>query len=96
MPQWVYSKCPAKSYSLAERSALANGDLITFFDTESGRDVGGQVGVSLLVPGVLGDKVKVFSADDQGSVHFRRYDGAGEDTASDGDHAGEGTFLVCN
>jgi hypothetical protein len=56
--------------------------------------VGGQVGVSLLVSRVLGDEVKVFAADDQGSVHFRGDDGAGEDTASDGDQAGEGTFLV--
>ena len=42
----------------------------------------GQVLVSLLVSGVLGNEVEVFSADDQGSVHLGGNDGAGEDTAS--------------
>ena len=43
----------------------------------------GKVLVSLLVTGVLGDEVEVFSADDQGSVHFGGNDRAGEDTTSD-------------
>ena len=51
--------------------------------------------MSLLVPGVLGDEVKVFAADDECAVHLGADDGAGEDTAADGDHAGEGAFLVC-
>lgn len=55
----------------------------------------GEVGVSLLVTGVFGDKVKVFSADDQRSVHLGRDDFAGQDTSSDRDLAGEGAFLVC-
>ena len=83
------------SYSLAEGSALANGHLVTFFNTERRGDVGGQVLVSLLVSGVLGHKVQVFSADDQGSVHLCRDNGAGQDTTADRNHAGEGTFLVC-
>lgn len=84
------------AYSLAERSALTDGDCVTFFNTESRRDVGGEVSVSLLVSGVLGDEVKVFSADDQSSVHLGRDDSAGEDTASDRDHTGERAFLVYN
>jgi len=51
--------------------------------------------MSLLVTGVLGDEVEVFSTDDEGSVHFGGDDSAGEDTTADRYHAGEGTFLVC-
>ena len=52
--------------------------------------------MSLLISGVFGDEVEVFATDDEGSVHFGRHNGACEDTATDGDFAGEGTFLVCN
>lgn len=52
---------------LGERPALANNDLVTGLDTESGGDVGGEVLVALLVTGVLGDEVEVFTADDQGA-----------------------------
>jgi len=83
-----------ESNSLAERSALADGDLVTFFDTESRGNMRGEVGVPLFVSGVLGDEVEVFSADDQGSVHFGRDDSAGEDTASDRHQTGEWAFLV--
>lgn len=50
--------------------------------------------MSLLVTGVLGDKVEVLSSDDDGSVHLGGNDGAGQDTATDGDEAGEGALLV--
>lgn len=83
-----------KTYSLAERSALANGNLVTLLNTESGRDVGGEVLVSLLVTRVLGDEVEVLSSDNEGSVHLGGNDGAGQDTATDGDGAGEGALLV--
>lgn len=52
---------------LGEGPALANDDLVTGLDTESGRDVSGEVLVALLVTGVLGDEVEVFTADDQGA-----------------------------
>ena len=39
--------------------------------------------------------MQVFAADDDGTLHFGRDDGAGHDTAADGDEAGEGAFLVC-
>jgi len=45
------------TYSLAEGTALANGDLVTFLDTEARGHVRGQVGMSLLVAGVLWDEV---------------------------------------
>jgi hypothetical protein len=51
--------------------------------------------VSLLVTGVLGDEVEVLSSDDDGSVHLGGNDGAGQDTATDGDETGEGALLVC-
>lgn len=83
-----------KTYSLAKGSALANGNLVTLLNTESGRDVGGEVLVSLLVTRVLGDEVEVLSSDNDGSVHLGGNDGAGQDTATDGDGAGEGALLV--
>lgn len=83
------------SYCLAERSALANGHLVAFFNTECWRDVGCEIGVSLLVSRVLGNEMEVFSSDNQGSVHLCGNDCAGEDPASNGDHAGEWIFLVC-
>lgn len=52
--------------------------------------------MSLLVSGVFGDEVEVFPADDQSPMHFGGDDFASEDPAPDGDHAGEGAFLVCS
>jgi hypothetical protein len=75
---------------------LSNGNLITILNTESGGNVRGEVLVSLFVSGVLGDKVKVFSADDEGSVHLGGNDGTSQDTATDGDETGEGALLVCD
>jgi len=85
----------SEAYGLAERPALADGDLVTLLDTESRRDVCGEVLVPLLVAGVLGDEVEVLAADDQGAVHLGGDDGAGQDTAADRDEAGEGALLVC-
>ncbi len=50
--------------------------------------------MSLLVSGVFGDEVKVFSANDEGSVHLGGNDGTGQDTATDRDETGERTFLI--
>ena len=85
----------SNTYRLAKRPTLADSDLVTFLDTESGRDVGGEVLVTLLVTRVFGDKVQVFAADDESAVHLCADDGAGEDTAANGDEACKGTFLVC-
>ena len=82
------------TYRLAQRPTLSHRHLVTFLDTERGRDVRRQVLMSLLVSGVFGDEVEVFAADDEGTVHFRGDDGAGEDTTADRDEAGEGAFLV--
>ena len=82
------------TYSLAQRSALPDCDCIALLNTKCWTDMRSQVGVSLLISCVFWDEVEVFSADDQGSVHLRRDDGSGKDTASDRDHSGEWAFLV--
>lgn len=51
--------------------------------------------MALLVTGVLGDEVEVLAADDESAMHLGRDDGAGQDTATDGDLAGERALLVC-
>lgn len=56
--------------------------------------MGGNVLVSLLVSGVLLNKVKVLAADDDGSVHLGGNDGTGQDTATDRDETSEGALLV--
>jgi hypothetical protein len=83
------------TYGLAQWSALSNGNLVTLLNTESRGNVRSQVLVSLLVSGVLGDEVEVFSADDEGTVHLGGNDGAGQDTTTDGDETSEGALLVC-
>ena len=50
--------------------------------------------MSLLVPGVFGNEVEVFAADDEGAMHLGGDHGAGEDAPADGDHASERTLLV--
>lgn len=57
--------------------------------------MGSQVLVSLLVSGVLGDEVKVFSANDEGSVHLGGNDGTSQDTATDRNETGERALLIC-
>ena len=54
-----------------------------------------EVLVSLLISGVLGDEVEVFSADDECAVHLGGNDGTGQDTATDGNEASEWALLVC-
>jgi hypothetical protein len=83
------------TYGLAERPALANGNLVTLLDTESRGNVGGEVLVAALVTGVLGDEVQVLATDDESAVHLGGDDGAGKDTATDGDETSEGALLVC-
>lgn len=54
----------------------------------------GNIRVSLFVSLVLFDKVQVIHAEDDGAVHFRRLDDAGQDSTSDGDVTGERALLV--
>lgn len=84
----------SETYGLGQRAALADGDLITLLNTESRGDVGGDVLVALLVTVVLRDEVEVLAADNEGAVHLGGDNGASQDTATDGDKAGEGALLV--
>lgn len=92
---WRYATGKGATNSLAKRAALADGDLVTLLNTESGRDVGGDVLVPLLVTRVLLNEVEVLPADDDRTVHLGGNDGAGKDTAADRDETGEGALLVC-
>jgi hypothetical protein len=69
--------------------------LITLLDTESWRNVRSKILVSLLVSGVLGDEMEVFSADDECAVHLGGNNGTGKDAATDGDETSEWALLVC-
>lgn len=83
-----------ESHSLGKRTALTNGDNVSLVHTESRRNVGSKVLVTLLVSVVLGNVVEVVSSDDNGSVHLGRHNGSGENTATDGHQTGEGALLV--
>lgn len=54
----------------------------------------GKVLVAFLISRIFWDEVKVFAANDESAMHFGGDDGASEDTAADGDFAGERAFLV--
>jgi hypothetical protein len=75
----------SETYGLAQRPALPDGNLITLLHTECWADVRGEVRVALLVTRVFGDEMEVFAANDECAVHLGADDGAGEDTAADGD-----------
>ena len=48
----------------------------------------------LFVSRVLRNEVKVLATNNQRSMHLGRNHGSGKDTATNGDFAGEGTFLI--
>jgi len=80
--------------SLGQWSALSNGDLVTILNTESGRNVSGDVLVALLVSLVLWNVVEVVTANDEGSVHLCGDDNTAEDTATNRHETGEWALLV--
>lgn len=57
--------------------------------------MGREVLVASLVTVVLGDVVKVFTADDKGTVHLGGDDLSGEDTTANAHGTGEGALVVC-
>jgi hypothetical protein len=80
--------------SLGKRTALSNGDNITILDSESWGAVSSNVLVSLLESTVLGDVVKVISADDNGTLHLGGDDESLQNTSSDGNISSKGALLV--
>ena len=83
-----------ESNSLRKRSALSNNNGITVLATESRRDVGGHVLMSLLETLILIDVVQVVSANDDGSGHLCGLDHSLHNSSSDGNVAGEWALLV--
>ncbi len=74
---------------------LADRDLVALLHAESRRAGAPPGSCAASRSGrVLRDEVEVFSADDDGPVHLGGHDGARQDTAADGDEAGEGALLV--
>lgn len=54
-----------------------------------------KVLMPLLVTVVLGNEVEVLAADDDGSVHLGRHNGAGKDSATDRDKTRKWALPVC-
>ena len=80
---------------LGDRTALANGDDVAFFDKGEGWGaVSGDVRVTLLKSVVLLDEVEVVPAHNDSPMHFGGNDHASEDAASDADASSEGTIVV--
>ena len=84
------------TYRLAQRSALSNGNLITFLHAECRRNMSSQIPMSLFIPGVFGDKMKVFAPDNDCSMHLRRDDGASQNSTTDRDLTSKWAFLICD
>jgi hypothetical protein len=83
-----------ESHSLGERTALSNGDNISFLDRKGRRAVSGKVLVSLFKTTVLLDVVKVVSSDNDSVLHLGGHDQTHKNSSSDGNVSGEGALLV--
>ena len=79
---------------LAEGSALADDDNVTLLDSEGGRDMHGDVHVTLFVAIVLGNVMHVVPAHDDGALHLGRDNYGLENPSANADPAGEGALLV--
>ena len=79
---------------LGEGAALTDDNFITDLGFEAGGAVDGEVLVALHVTLVLLDVVEVVTADDDGFVLLGGVNDTTEETATDGDVAGEGALLV--
>jgi len=79
---------------LGKRTTLTDGHTITLLNREARRAVDSHVGVTLLVPVVLGDVVKVVTTDDDGALHLSRADDASKNATTNADVGGEGALLI--
>ena len=80
--------------SLGQRAALADDNLVAFVASEARGDVRGDVRVTLFVTLVLLNEVQVIHAHNDGAVHLRRLDNAGQNATSDGHVTRERALLV--
>jgi hypothetical protein len=75
--------------------ALANGNSIAFLDGGKSRGaVSRNVGVALLETVVFADVVEIVTTDDDSALHLGRDNSSTQNTATDGNIAGEGALLV--
>ena len=80
---------------LGQRSALANGNNISFVNSlESRGQVSGDVSVTLFKSVVLGQIVEVVTTNNNSSLHLVGDDNTTENTTTDGDVASERALLV--
>ncbi len=81
--------------SLCQRSALADGDNVTFSDIDKRRRaVNGNIFVSLGETSVFGHVLQVISADNKSSLHFVGDDQSLQNAATNGHISSERAFLV--
>ena len=89
------------SHDITKFDTESGGDvssqvLVALFVTVYGRKSGMVAAMGWgWVRTVFGDIVEVVPSDDDGAGHLGRHDLAGQNTATDGDVAGEGALLVC-
>jgi len=79
---------------LGKRTALTDGNNITFLDTETRGNVSSNVLVSLFKTLVLLDEMQVISTDNDGSLHLGGQDYTLKDTTTDRDVSSEWAFLI--
>ncbi len=83
-----------ETHSLGERTALTNGDNITFLHTEARREMGSNVLVTLLETLVLTHVVQVITTHNDRALHLVGKNHTLQDTATDSNVTGERAFLV--
>lgn len=84
-----------EAHGFREWPALANGHNISSLNvSKARRQMHAQIPVALLETVVLADKVQIITTDHNRPLHLHLTDHSGQDTAADGDVAGEGAFLV--
>ena len=77
-----------------KRTALSNGDNITFLDIKGWGAVNGNVLVTLFETTLLGDVVQIIPSNNDCSLHLGGDNHTVEDTSSNGNIASEGALLV--
>lgn len=84
-----------EAHSLGQRSALANGNDVTFADIlEAWRAVNRHVSVLLSKTSVLGEVLKVITTNNHGSLHLVGDDHCLQDSTTDRNIASEWALLV--
>jgi len=83
-----------EAHGLGQGAALAHSHDIALLDSEARADVHGHVAMALLKTTVLGNEVKVVTADDDSVLHLSADDHTLQDASSDRDIASERALLV--